>query len=182
MRLTKYHKEAFVMAVMADVPKHDFADDYAKLIKADMLENATPKIRAILTDSDVSHLVLTGRDSVRAESIKIDNRAYCYWELQLGSPVVYNGYEKSKSVKAAESRLAHRAAEQMLTRKKLKASVEGIIGSCYTLKSAHERLPEFTKYLPEAEVKGSLLPAIANLAAELVKAGWPQGKPEAVAA
>ena len=35
-------------------------------------------------------------------------------------------------------------------------------------------LPEFAKYLPKAVAKTDNLPAVANLVADFVKAGWPK--------
>lgn len=49
------------------------------------------------------------------------------------------------------------------------------ISACTTRKQAAEVLPEFEKYLPEDEPKAlRTLPALANVAADFVKAGWPK--------
>lgn len=46
--------------------------------------------------------------------------------------------------------------------------------ACKTLKQARERLPEFEKYPPkDVEKSPTMLPALANLVADLTKVGWP---------
>lgn len=180
MNLTKLHKEAFVRAVMDDVPRHDFNGEYETLIKADMLATALPKVLAILTDPEVSHLVLTGCTSVSPATTKHNNSWYYPYSLGISRVTTYSGYEPSKQAEAATELLMLRAITEQETRLQLEQKINAVISACRTLKAAHERLPEFAKYLPAEEVKGTMLPAIANLAADLMEAGWP--KQQAVAA
>lgn len=174
MKLTKTHKQAFVSAVMNDVPQHDFSADYETLIKADMLATAHPKVKAVLEDKETSH-ILFAYNSVAPACLQVGNSYFYPRTVGISSVAAYHSYKPSDAAKAASGELMRLAIEQHLAREKLRADVTSVIGSCTTLKQAHERLPEFTKYLPEELEKSTMLPAIANLAADLMKAGWPKG-------
>ena len=61
--------------------------------------------------------------------------------------------------------------------KDLRDKLTGAINACTTRKQAAEAIPEFEKYLPADEPKAlRSLPALANVAADFVKAGWPKGQ------
>lgn len=164
MKLTKYHREAFVSAVMNDVPKVSYEEAYIKLINDDMLATADKKVVAILQDKILRNLILSGHST------------YCIgsrWGAGL-SCVTYAGYVPSAKTKAEVDALLEKLQNQDKTKDEVRAKVYAAISGCSTVKVALERLPEFAKYLPVEAEKGTMLPAIINLAADLAKMGWPK--------
>lgn len=164
---------------MADVPEVDYQGEFAKLVQADDHKAMPAPIRAIFDNKDLRHYLFGNRSYSTNERITLNNGTSHY--VYLRSVAVTNAYEPSSSVKPKFTAIMQKLGQQDQDRVTLSRHIEAAIGGCRTLKQAHERLPEFAKYLPAAEVKTPMLPAIANLAAELVKAGWPKGK-EPVAA
>jgi hypothetical protein len=69
--------------------------------------------------------------------------------------------------------LAH---EQNQARTRLRNQLEQAAASATTTKALAEMFPEFAKYLPAEETKARNLPAIANVVADFVKAGWPKNQ------
>jgi hypothetical protein len=65
---------------------------------------------------------------------------------------------------------------QAAEREALQNKLTQTIHSINTVKQAHDLMPEFAKYLPEVVEKTKQLPAVANLVADLNKAGWPPKK------
>lgn len=173
MKLTNYHRQAFVSAVMADLPSIDYAEQFKKLVEDDMIVVAPPKIAEILKDKDLRHYLLGG----------YNNYSRGYNCGVGGSIAVFRDYKPSAKGLVKIDKLIETSVAQMNARTKIEEQIRGVISACSTLKAAHARLPEFAKYLPAEEVKGTMLPAIANLAAELVKMGWPKdaGTPAAAA-
>jgi len=172
MKLTNCHRQAFVSAVLLDIPEVDYRAQFQKLIEEDMLVTAPPKIAAVLKDKELRHYLINGYSSFHPGG---------YYSA-LGGVSVYRDYKPSipASLKIEELQALGKAQKE--SREAIEAQISGVIKSCTTLKSAQDRLPEFVKYLPEEDAKGTMLPAIANLAAELAKMGWPKGAKQAVAA
>lgn len=170
MKLTKSDREAFVMAVLNDIPQVDYNELAQKYVKDFLIEKMPPKIKAIYEDKGLRDWLLqnhVGMPGVlqsfyfqwkRFDYVKVD---HLYPEL---APHLYELSDKLK--------------EQNQVRRDMKLKLEGIINSCSTLKQAKERLPEFEKYLPkERDATGvSNLPAVSNVVAELSKLGWPKEK------
>jgi hypothetical protein len=173
MRLTKLHKEAFVIGVMADVPDAKFDDRIQELVKAEILANmpealrkltADPQVLPYLRREDISFGWGNGVTSFRffstAHTHSLDS------VCQLLSP---EGAKKVKSLWAEFE--AEKAAHE-----ELRSKLTGAIASVSTVKQALELFPEFAKYLPVETPKGSLLPMVVNLVPDLVKAGWPKDR------
>jgi hypothetical protein len=165
MKLTNYHRQAFVSSVMNDVPKVDYQRQFQAAVEEDMIAVAHPKIAAVLKDKNLRHVLFSGYHRASPKS-----------GSGLSSVSTYRDYEPSNKAATVFAEISELAKLQKEKRNELEAMVTGVIKSCSTLKDAQERLPEFVKYLPEEATKGTMLPAIANLAAELMKAGWPAGK------
>lgn len=166
MKLTKYDRQAFVKAVMADIPKEDYREQARALILEDSIQALPKKLQDAARDPACKDYLETGS---------------CYRQAFANSFTVYdrrwNGrYTPSATAlkKLTELETLHKAQEKKLddVEVKLTASIE----ACSTLKVAKERLPEFEKYLPEDRTpeKGAYLPAVANLVADLATLGWPK--------
>lgn len=172
MKLTKAHREAFVRAVMQDVPQIDYATQAHKLVKDANLASLPPQLRPIALDKELS--IYLKRESywfghdLGISSVSIFSMGHSYFKL------------KDKDDKALD-KIKAAAEKQIEQRKALEERVSGVINSCTTLKIAKERLPEFVKYLPEEQEKTQNLPAIANIVADLTKLGWPKDKQPATA-
>lgn len=166
MRLTKYHKEAFVRAVMADVPKIDYQElarervqKYALYILHDdvaALCAKDEKLKAKVTQYTYLPGVL---QSVYATSTESD----VYW-LKTYHETVWD-----------ELRVMSDAYEaQRTARSELECSVQNAIAGCTTVKNALKMLPEFAEYLPVDVERTDNLPMISTIVASLTLAGWPK--------
>lgn len=179
MKLSKYHKQAFVSAVMDDVPMHDYSEDFHKMIDADMLKTAPKKLVPILQDKELRSYLIRGYGSIQPNTLHKNNHYWYPYTVGISAVATYLDYKMSDEAEAAALALMEAATDQKIKRDQLEAMVRGTIESCSTLKQATARLPEFVKYLPEEASATRLLPAVANLSAKLIEAGWPK---EAVAA
>lgn len=170
MRLTNTIRQAFVSAAMADVPKEDYGAKTHKLIQDDAIAKLPPKIRAIAQDKDLRHFLKT--ESHYISSYHISNVR-----------VMHPEYERSPSVNTKVDALCLEAAEQTANMDKLRAKLKACADAATTRKALVEMLPEFEKYLPENEAKANRsLPAVANVLADFVKAGWPKNNKGKIAA
>jgi hypothetical protein len=165
MRLTKTDKQAFVTAVMNDVPEVDYNEICRKEVTA-------------------------WCDARMPEEVKAVMKKYPEWINQTYFSTPYG--LSNVSIVAPESiytdgcgefgtrlhELARLKKLQDEQRGDMKRKVEAMIEPCTTLKQAKERLPEFEKYLPKERTGTGVgnLPAVANVVAALMEAGWPKDK------
>ena len=163
MKLTKTMREAFVRAAMQDVPSIDYVE----------------KARVIVTKREQAFLKKAGLDSA-------DPNRLIYKSANFGpygnshsfavrglSPDEIRGIEADESIKALIAQ--HKDQKEGLDA--LRTKLSGAIEACTTREQAAEALPEFEKYLPSDEPKAlRSLPALANVASDFVKAGWPKGQ------
>lgn len=166
MRLNKYHKDAFVKAVLQDFPATDYDEVAQKLVRDAMVERMPAKVRAVYDDKDVRHWL---RNEWMSMPGSLQN-FYCV----TGS----NNGEVPGELKERLLELSQLKREQTSKKDAFGHKIRAAIDSCQTRKQALELLPEFEKYLPK-DTTGtgvSNLPAICNLVAELVQAGWPKDK------
>lgn len=164
MRLTTAVREAFVASVMADVPKIDYVDRAHKLINKRLDEtflNTTGVTRKELIDSgwipcqyvylpdgfDNAYLVCPGND----------------W-LERKLPDLWTEISALGALKVAQEK----------ARDALREKIYGVALSVATTKALSELLPEFVKYLPPEPDKSRLLPAVSNVVADFMAAGWPK--------
>jgi hypothetical protein len=166
MKLTKIDREAFVRAVMQDVPKVDYMEQARKLVLDDSIEQLPPQLRQFALDKNTSAFIRTD--------------TYYSWHGFNQSFTVFAGrggaFSLTKKSQTAYDKLVEQYKAQKEQREALKERIQAVIAGCTTLKMAKERLPEFDKYLPQ-EREGSKtpnLPAIANIVADLTKLGWPK--------
>ena len=169
MRLNKYHKDAFVEAVLQDLPATDYDEIARKLVRDAMIERAPAKVRGVYDDKDIRHWL---RNEWVGMPGSLQN-FYCIADSNLG--------EVSDAIKDQLIEISKAKREQIEKRNAFKSKLEAAIGSCQTRKQALGLLPEFEKYLPKdtTSTGASNLPAVCNLVAELVQAGWPKEKESA---
>ena len=161
MKLTKSDREAFVQAVMDDVPQVDYDEQAKKHCIELCIERMPAPARAAYLDKESREYIET-------------NYGWLPNGLNGHSLPCRPGTHFSDAVL---DKLAAEKEKQQAQYDDLRLKLKVTIDSCSTLKQAKERLPEFEKYLP-ADRDGtgvSNLPAIANLVADLTRAGWPKG-------
>lgn len=165
MKLTNDDRNAFVRAVMDDVPQIDYQKQAADLVLVEAVKKLPPKVAALWADKTLRPYVAMCQLG----------HAFGYAEVPCHPDVTLN---LPKDVLDAVGKLTSLRYEQQSARNVLKSKVLATIKGCNTLKQAKAALPEFEKYLPkERESTGvGNLPAVANLVADLTKAGWPKGK------
>lgn len=166
MRLTNFDRDAFINAVMDDVPSIDYQTQADKLAR-DGLEQSLPDDLLAVIKKYPQHF-----DVERVGTPHPLN------SVAVRGPFKYESLEKLPKLEAEIKKLATKAQAQKEARRDLRSKIHGAIYGCTTLKAAQERLPEFVKYLPQ-DRDGKItanLPAVANLVADLTKAGWPKGK------
>lgn len=158
MRLTNYMRDAFVSAAMNDVPREDFEDQIQTLLTKAAISCLPPKVRALYDDPAT-------RDFVCHTQLPYGfNRTYVpgLGTLPVGTQEKYNGLKEKQ--KEQDTRLHD-----------LRRQLRGVAYSARTRKALVALLPEFEKYLPADDSAAcKTLPAIANVMADFVKAGWPK--------
>lgn len=165
MRLNKTHKDAFVRAVMDDLPCIDYNEQAKQLVE----EYFAAKCPADIVAFNKKHPGLLKTQRV-ATPYPL-NGVYTPFALEAchntesAHPVLWK-----KLVPLAEA-----SAAQSAKAKELRAKVRGLIEACSTRKQAAERMPEFEKYLPAEETAPLANLPVSNVVAELVSAGWPKG-------
>ena len=140
MRLTKTDKEAFVRAVMDDVPKHDF-DEMAQQIVTGYFKNVLPKkVLAVLEDKEV-------RDYIDSSYVGMPRGLDGFYSRY--RPIGWPGWvHLPDDVKVRLDELCTLKKDQTAKRDALRSQVCGMIEPLTTLKAALAKLPEFAKYLP----------------------------------
>lgn len=168
MRLTSTHREAFVKAVLADVPFVDYDEQIRKIIYEDSIQALPEKVQVVARDPNLKAYL---------------NTTYFYrTDRHMPSVVVIgrerDGYSVSATAEGKVRALLELKKEQETVRNDLENKLQATIAACSTRKTAVERPPEFEKYLPPdlSASKDSFLPAIANLVTDLAAAGWPKDK------
>lgn len=166
MRLTKYDREAFIKAVMDDVPSTNYNEIAEKEIRH-AFYRAAPVAAQGLYDDPILRRKYLSTHFVALPGVLQNFSAYLYDEAALNA------------MRPRLRELDGLATGQKEARAQLEGQVTAAINACTTLKMALERLPEFEKYLP-ADRDGKTnrsMPVIANLIAGLTEAGWPKDKP-----
>lgn len=165
MKLSASDRDAFVTAVMGDVPRIDYEGQAKDMVRAECVAKLPPKVRALWDDKEL-------RGFVRCDSYQ---HVYGFTGSVAVPPV---GYTMTAATTKKVKALADKHAAQRKQRDALRDKVKAVIQGCTTLKQARERLPEFAKYLPaeRGSTGATDLPAVANVVADLTKAGWPKGK------
>ena len=167
MKLTNVDREAFIRAVLNDVPQVDYSE----------------QCRSLVTKWAISRLPEAVHSAYKTHP-SLFSTAYIQTPGHLssvyapGTDAIYNLDMVAPELWAQLVELSHAAKEQEMTNKALREQLKGAIFSCTTLKKAKEMLPEFEKYLPADRdgVSDRAMPVISNLVATLVEAGWPKSQ------
>lgn len=153
MKLTNFNRDAFIRAVMEDVPSVNYYEEFRKYLTQEAVFQLPDELKPIYKKYP---------DYFRTESVH--TQAGC-----IRVPSCGNFKEPDDMV------LKNRAVtEQQRKHKLLEEKLRNIVYGCSTLKQLEDALPEFKKYMPTVETKTSNLPAIANLVSDFTAAGWPK--------
>jgi hypothetical protein len=171
MILNNAIRQAFIRTVLNDVPQVDYDEQIRILVQKAAVNMLDPKVRAVWDDAALrSHVVTAKLEPIEHE-----------WNFRISIPwyADYVGREKFEkdlppNDLAELKDLIRLREEQAKIRVELRDKLTGVVSGCRTRKQLAAQLPEFEKYLPEAAEKVSNLPALANLMADFVKAGWPK--------
>lgn len=170
MRLTKYDKEAFVKAVVDDIPTVDYNEIASKKAR-DWLNTLIPEAILVLIKTHGANYFRSRHVSLPAHLADI--QAFGPSDFESGKFIQV----KNPELWAELVELGQKKHEQEQAIDAMRRQARGVIESCHTLKSAKERLPEFEKYLPkERSGSGITTLPVANFVADLVQAGWPKDK------
>lgn len=173
MKLTKYHRDAFVMAALQDVPTQPY-EERAQKIFHNAMDQLWKDTYGAQNFGLREQLAKDGALDINTYHTPFGYLRYygfgCdYEKFQMKCPEAREEMERLKQL--------HNAQEKALDQLAIK--LQAVARACTTRKALAEALPEFEKYLPEETTKGTNLPAVANVVADFVKAGWPKGKHEA---
>lgn len=185
MKLTKQHREDFVQAVMADVPRIDYktqVEDLVRKLWREILkkEKLTDISEARLNRENVIVRYYTHDSTNKAVPEIPEGERHWNYTSQVFCSLRLHGLteEEANFNKHPEiGELLKKLVDQVNQRHEMSKRIRAVIDACSTLKQAKEALPEFEKYLPkEPEKVDRSLPVVGNLVAELTKAGWPDKK------
>lgn len=172
MRLTNSDKNAFVKAVMDDVPKVDYSAQAQALVRQWGIE-AMPK--------ELQPLVKKHAEYFKDYYVSMPGGVSNFY-AKVPPEWEHSGFHNlNPDMWAQVAELGKLAKAQNEARTALQEKVSAMLAGCSTLKSALAKLPEFAKYLP-ADRGGSGLAnlPVANTIADLTAAGWPKGEPRKV--
>lgn len=176
MNLNQSIRDAFIASVMNDVPSIDYDSQFKKIVELDMIKQAPTKaLRECLKDPASRAYCLHPYSRFSHSCKNPDGGSIHSNSVGLNNIATYDDYEISEEAEKDIDSIVIAAYAQTKQREALGTQVRSAIYACRTLKQALERLPEFAKYLPEPTATTVNLPAIANLAADLIRAGWPKG-------
>lgn len=164
MKLTNYLRDAFVTAVMADVPCENYQEKAEALVRQDAYEKLPAKIKAIYDDKELRHFIST--------------KYYGFNRFHFHSITVHaeDTYEPSQDVMIKLNELNELHKAQLLRNDELKRNLENAIYSVTTVKNARELLVDFADYLPDETKPTKQLPAISGLNEAFKAAGFPKDK------
>lgn len=161
MRLTNSIRDAFVNSVMNDTPSVDYAD---------LMQKEANRIGRAMIPPEIAAVYDEYPDWFEKQWVNI-GKWYGY------GPFPARGARFADADIQVMNRLKALEHEQGHARERLRDQLKQAAASVTTTKALAEALPEFAKYLPADEAKARNLPALANVVADFVKAGWPKGQP-----
>ena len=171
-RLTIYMRDAFVQAVLDDVPTIDYDEQARAIAQKWAISQIPAKLRVLHKEHP---------DWFKTETLDMPGRLNnCGIVTNLGWSDLTKATKADKTFWDSLQALASQKHAQLNSRKDLETKVKSAISMCSTVKQAHEKLPEFAKYLPEPDApQDRSVPVIANLVSDLTAAGWPKDKKKA---
>jgi hypothetical protein len=164
MRLTNYMRDAFIAAVMNDVPEVDYGREFERVVRLVNQEQFEREFPGLLY-------------SVALNSPWFRRSHYHPGIGGFPSAALIGPTEAISShprVRECIRDIKEKAEAQRTKRGALKASLRGVAYGATTRAALAKALPEFEKYLPrEAARPTSDLPALAGVVAAFTQAGWP---------
>lgn len=160
MRLTNSIREAFVRSVMNDVPSVDYVS---------LMQKEANLIGRAMMPPEVAAAYEKHPDWFEPEWTNIGR--WCGY----GPFPHRNASFRAEHIQSMD-RLKALKDEQDQAHGRLRNQLQQAAASATTTKALAEMFPEFAKYLPAEETKSRNLPAIANVVADFVKAGWPKNQ------
>lgn len=162
MKLTNYHREAFVNAAMDDVPQVDYDAQAAKILQDFQLKHMPKEIRAIYENPELRGF------------LKDHSRRFNYSYIS-----VYGDADLDKATYAKIEELETAVEAQSKKHRDLRRMLESVAARVTTRKALVEALPEFEKYMPAEDAPATrCVPALANIVSSFVAAGWPKDRPK----
>jgi len=155
--MNKLEKQAFVKAIMADVPQVDYESQIRKRVEKAVYDAAPPEIKAVLDKPELHkylgpHSVYYSRENRALYTIGATSNFRC----------------DCTTLDAAH-------VEQARARKELETKLTSAIAGMTTRKQIATAFPEFEKYLPAEPAKSTNLPALTDVVNQVKAAGWPKG-------
>lgn len=165
MRLTNTIRQAFVAAVMNDVPSVDH-DEIAQGAVRDYVQGLFREQFPGIDFETAKPWMET--KYVYMPGTLMNVHVYSPWNIYAEIVKV------APSLKPRLEELAKGKHEQAAKLESLREKLTGIAAACSTTEKLAKALPEFAKYLPAEPTKSENLPALANVVTEFMQAGWPK--------
>lgn len=167
MKLTNTIRDAFVYAVMNDVPSVNYDEIAAKKVRDYAYQHLPPEIKKVYDKPALRgylHETHTCLPSPLQDAYVVTTNT-SYWWLKDAS-----------TLWAELETLSEQKAAQRAARTELQGKLRAVAYSVTTRKALEAALPEFAQYLPAEAAVSKNLPAVTNVVADFVKAGWPKEK------
>lgn len=167
MKLTNSDREAFIKAVLDDVPQTNYDEEARRKVQAFAVSRLPAELQAVYKQHSAYF------ETVWFHTPGCLNSVYAVghtsWDIK----------EVDKALWQELQELSNQKRAQLVTQTELHQQLKAAIYSCSTLKKAKEMLPEFVKYLPEDRngVVDRSMPIVSNLLTTLTNAGWPKDQP-----
>ena len=168
MRLTNNLRDAFIRAVMDDVPSVNHSEEIRKVVMDDVLSKLPTAVYKIYKDPKTQAFVKTTYKNYAGVSVTVPSMS----EYRSFAPVLSQNAQETVDKLEADYKMNCKLRGELST--KLRTAAYG----CTTRKQLAELLPEFDNYLPADDTKATKinLPVAADVFSDFVKAGWPKTK------
>ena len=166
MRLSTSMRQAFVRAVMDDVPFVDY-DEQLRQLAQKTVDGYRPAalVRALALDPSIQDWL--NRDY---QFISKYSQSFCL----VGAKQSLDRLNADKDFTQAAQNLRKQQQAQLEQRSELETKLKASAQACQTRAQLAKTLPEFEKYLPIEAGNSKCLPALANLMSDFMAAGWPK--------
>ena len=166
MRLSTSMRQAFVRAVMDDVPFVDY-DEQLRQLAQKAVDSYRPAALVRALDLDPSIQDWLNRDY---QFISKYSQSFCL----VGAKQSLDRLNADKDFTQAAQNLRKQQQAQLEQRSALETKLKASAQACQTRAQLAKALPEFEKYLPIEAGNSKCLPALANLMSDFMAAGWPK--------
>ena len=166
MRLSTSMRQAFIRAVMDDVPFVDY-DEQLRQLAQKTVDGYRPAalVRELALDPNIQDWL--NRDY---QYIHKYQKSFCL----VGAKQSLDRLNADKDFTLAAVNLRKLQQAQLEQRSALETKLKASAQACQTRAQLAKALPEFEKYLPIEAGNNKCLPALANLMSDFMAAGWPK--------